>query len=602
MASIAAAALHAGADLVRRHDYSHLTDAQILELTHDPFEESTKYSKAAVICLSSVIGFFGVLNGLKLAVRNNTRITRIPAYQRSVALCRYIDAIQPKALGFIRFPSAGAIALIVAFWLFILIWTFAQQPLYYSDWDLGSAPLAIRAGMFALGCFPFILAFGAKWNIVGFVVGCSPEKLKTFHSWLSHLFRSRTRQNEDGLNPDGLSEVNYSWHVRGMVYYWSGIAAIVPLCWLCWASFAPIRKWSPAFFRYTHYISAILFSAFFYLHCNNVLNSWEYLYAAAGVYFASLAARWSLLAIRNGRKVSRATVELLADDAVRVTVPVTGRKWAAGQHFFVNFFKLRAFDNRPYTVSNAHSVTSDHLTLVFRINPSSGLGPRLLSLAASNASTPVLLDGPYGGPSAARRDLARRETLVLVAGGAGMAHCAAVLEDACARIKRGESVGVKKIHVYWAVRNKTVKSWFDEQLCRATQNLPADLVSFHLFVTGGNDDADSLTSEKAQSELSTEKLKETPSIESGSVFTASTSSALLVPWTTHSGRPALASLLTELFDTAAPGSSIGIASCGPHGLTTDVSRAVAKRQRKIAFQGVSQGVAEVELHTESLDW
>lgn len=53
-------------------------------------------------------------------------------------------------------------------------------------------------------------------------------------------------------------------------YYWSGIAAIVPLCWLCWASFAPIRKWSPAFFRYTHYISAILFSAFFYLHCNNV--------------------------------------------------------------------------------------------------------------------------------------------------------------------------------------------------------------------------------------------------------------------------------------------------------------------------------------------
>jgi len=43
--------------------------------------------------------------------------------------------------------------------------------------------------MFALGCFPFILAFGAKWNLVGFVVGCSHEKLQVFHQWLSHLFR-----------------------------------------------------------------------------------------------------------------------------------------------------------------------------------------------------------------------------------------------------------------------------------------------------------------------------------------------------------------------------------------------------------------------------
>lgn len=47
----------------------------------------------------------------------------------------------------------------------------------------------MRTGMFALGCFPFILAFGAKWNLVGFVVGCSHEKLQVFHQWLSHLFR-----------------------------------------------------------------------------------------------------------------------------------------------------------------------------------------------------------------------------------------------------------------------------------------------------------------------------------------------------------------------------------------------------------------------------
>lgn len=65
--------------------------------------------------------------------------------------------------------------------------------------------------MFALGLFPFILMFGAKWNIVTFVTGYSHEKLQVsvrafqtgkddeinffplsaqvFHQWLSHLFR-----------------------------------------------------------------------------------------------------------------------------------------------------------------------------------------------------------------------------------------------------------------------------------------------------------------------------------------------------------------------------------------------------------------------------
>lgn len=36
----------------------------------------------------------------------------------------------------------------------------------------------MRTGLFALGIFPFILAFGAKWNLVTFVTGYSHEKLQ----------------------------------------------------------------------------------------------------------------------------------------------------------------------------------------------------------------------------------------------------------------------------------------------------------------------------------------------------------------------------------------------------------------------------------------
>jgi hypothetical protein len=99
--------------------------------------------------------------------------------------------------------------------------------------------------MMALGLFPYILALGAKWNIVAFITGVSHEKLQVYHQWLSHLFSAfcfssfsgamltflsfvavvlslchtfpfvvqglhEVRSNADGLNPHGYSQLYYS--------------------------------------------------------------------------------------------------------------------------------------------------------------------------------------------------------------------------------------------------------------------------------------------------------------------------------------------------------------------------------------------------------
>ena len=130
--------------------------------------------------------------------------------------------MQPRPKGFVHFPTVGVIALLCAFWLLIAgepfsavaerslspsaalenitltfditatVWTFAQQPYYRSRWNVGSPPLAMRTGFFALGVFPFILMFGAKWSIVTYVTGYSHEKLQVFHQWLSQGFRERS--------------------------------------------------------------------------------------------------------------------------------------------------------------------------------------------------------------------------------------------------------------------------------------------------------------------------------------------------------------------------------------------------------------------------
>ncbi|GAA5977240.1 hypothetical protein JCM11641_003886 [Rhodosporidiobolus odoratus] len=612
--------------LLRRHDHSDYTPSEMEEMLVDPYEDTPKYAKAAVIFLCAGVAFFGVINACAIFMRTKIggRVARTKPYRRLVASYRWIESSQPKAVGWFRFPTTGAIMLIAFFWLFALIWSVAQTPYYRSRWNVGSPPLAMRTGLLALGCFPFILALGAKWNIVGFIVGVSHEKLQVFHQWLSYLFlilsllhtfpfviqgTHEMRPKTDGLNPHGYSQLYYSWHVSHKVYYWSGIAALIPLAWLCWGSLSCIRNRSYELFKLLHIVSAILFSAFFYIHCNALLTSWHYIWATAAVYFTSVVMRFGLILARNGRHISTGRVEALADNAVRVTIQLpqnSPHRWTAGQHFFVNFFKVLPFESHPYTVANApyadpsSTATPSHLSLVFRINPSNGLGPRLLRLASSsNPTTPVLLDGPYGG--LINRDLGRHDTVVLIAGGAGMSFVAAVVEELAGRVMREDPKvkGLRRIEVHWAVRNEGGSHALT--LCVIT--LADHLASLNLYVTGSGsvNTAASVSPELAYDE---EKKSSDP-VEEGQPEKGGRNAGLpsRLPWTIRRHRPDVPTLLQTLFTTSLAGSTIGTGSCGPTSLTTEVRRAVAMRQKATAFGRTGgQGVEEVELHTEEFDW
>ncbi|GAA5982802.1 hypothetical protein JCM10908_006795 [Rhodotorula pacifica] len=617
-----AAILGKAARLLPRHDTSHFTPAEMAEMLIDPYEKAPKYAKTAIGVLCGLVAIFGLINLFASIFQSRfaAPIRRSKAYRRTVAFYRYIETSQPRAIGWCRFPTKGVILLLVFFYLFAVVWTFAQTPYYRSRWNVGSPPLAIRTGLLALGCFPFILALGAKVNLIGFIVGASHEKLQVFHQWLSWLFlflsllhtfpfvvqgTREIRPNTDGRNPNHLSQLEWSWHVKHSVYYWSGIAALVPLAWLCFASFGPIRRAAYEFFKWMHLVSAILFSAFFYIHCNALLTSWHYIWATAAVYFTSVLIRFAVMLNRNGRHIARGHIEVLPDNAVRVTARLphgAGHAWSAGQHYFVNFVKARPFESHPYTVANApwydpsSSQTPDKLVLIFRVSPTQGLGPRLLSLAESSSpTTPLLLDGPYGGLSAYNRDYSRHDVVFLIAGGAGISACTAVLEELGSRIIRREpGVRTTRIALWWMVRDESAGEWVEAQLAESTKYL-RDMVDLRLFVTGdataGNLDSPSLqTASDEKLEIEEEKPVKTSCCRKRA------------KWTVERGRPDLLSLLPRRFDTLQPDASVGIVSCGPTSLATDVRNAVAARQWKIATGREEGGISELELHTEEFDW
>lgn len=80
----------------------------------------------------------------------------------------------------------------------------------------------------------------------------------------------------------------------------------------------------------------------------------EFLWATLFVYGTSIVMRFGLLVVRNGSKIPMASVEALADNALRITIQCPpGHRWKAGQHFFLNFMKAAPFESHPYTIANA---------------------------------------------------------------------------------------------------------------------------------------------------------------------------------------------------------------------------------------------------------
>lgn len=127
----------------------------------------------------------------------------------------------------IVFPSVGTSVLVGLAVIFVTLYCFIPQPLYYESIRFGSPPLGVRAGMLAVAMVPWIVAMSMKANLVSLITGIGHERLNVLHRWGGYicLFLSLVHALPFYIQPmweKGSLEVFKSYFKGGSVVYGSG--------------------------------------------------------------------------------------------------------------------------------------------------------------------------------------------------------------------------------------------------------------------------------------------------------------------------------------------------------------------------------------------
>ncbi|KAG9677218.1 putative FRE ferric reductase-like transmembrane component, partial [Aureobasidium melanogenum] len=398
----------------------------------------------------------------------------------------------------IMFPSLGAVVIVSLALVFVVLYCFIPQPLYWQSIQFGSPPLAIRAGMIAVAMMPWIVGLSMKANLISFLTGIGHERLNVLHRWLAYLclLLSLIHTIPFYVTPiwsdGGLGVFQSAFGNSGVYVYGSGIAALVPLIFLCLHSLPPLRRKMYELFVALHVPVSIVFLAMLFWHCKNFLTSWHYLWATTAIWFISYIVRLFFLNWTNYFRLSwlvgeEAAVTLMPENAIKVTIP-TQVKWKPGQYVYLRMPGISVFENHPFTIASLWSddfpsqYGAEYRDMVLVFRPFGGFTKKVLDSALENGpwhTYRAFIDGPYGGM---RRSLDSFDHVVLFAGGSGITALVSQLLDLIKRLRDGKAV-TKSVQVIWALKRPETLEWFKEELRICREFAPPDTVQCQFYIT-----------------------------------------------------------------------------------------------------------------------
>ncbi|OJJ95982.1 hypothetical protein ASPACDRAFT_126255 [Aspergillus aculeatus ATCC 16872] len=584
------------------------------------------YALPTIAFFMCSIGIFIIGYFLSSILGNRRKFRGARVWQRLIAFIRYLSyrGFHVCALGWSSAPL-GVLLLGAAGAVFFLCMVLIPQPYYWSSLDYGgSPPLATRSGWMALACMPFVFATATKTNWITLFTGVSHEKLQVFHRWIAYAFFVLALLH---TFPFIVYHIRFHDMVMqfemSLIFYWTGIVAIIFQAWLTFASHSVIRELGYEFFKATHFFAAAVFILIFFWHCDYTLTSWHYFIATAAVYVPCFLHPWLRTLFEYGM-CQKAQVHLESNGFIRITIPVAFR-WRPGQHCFLRFTSfglLHALSAHPFTICSLPAEKpGDESHLVFYIRHQGGFTARLYEYAVARleAFVPVLVDGPYGGINL--QSYVCSDNLLLIAGGSGIGWTLPFIQQflasrsASGDVESGQGIDVvseddteaarynnppssngvsapRSLRVILATRDTESRMWFDQAISRLLDEfpMPGALLDLHIQIHLTGDESDRQPTQRQQTPA---ELKEQgPLHASGDI---SNYQAMLT-MDSSKGRPQLPAIIHEAVH---PGESLGVYVCGPISMQSDVRNAVAEENLKVLKGAKSGGIY---LHCEHFQW
>lgn len=465
------------------------------------FTPESEYGLTSARTSRSTQQFFPANGKLPEKPKEQSAVSTISPLNNIVALFRWVfyRPVPVLKIGKLQivFPSLGASVIIIVSLAFCMLYTFIPQPFYYESISYGSPPLAVRAGMISVAMIPWVIGLSMKANIITALTGIGHERLNVLHRWGGYLcllmalihtipfYIQSSREN-------GGFETYKLYFTQQYYIFTTGIAALVPLAFLCVHSLPFLRTWMYELFVTLHVPVSMVFLGMLFWHCHNYLTSWNYLYATVVIWFLSYLLRLFYLNWTNPFRMSwligeESAVTLLPENAIKVTIP-TQKRWKPGQYVYLRMPGISFFENHPFTIASLCSddFPSEYgeeyrdMTLVFR--PFGGFTRKVHNTAIEKGpykTYRAFVDGPYGGM---QREMASFDQVVFFAGGSGITAIASQLLDLIKRMRDGKAV-TKTVRVIWALKRPETMEWFKEELRICREYAPADSVHCSFYIT-----------------------------------------------------------------------------------------------------------------------
>jgi predicted ferric reductase len=464
----------------------------------------TDYEMSVLYTDKSTMKFFPREGPLPSGPKTQSSVSSVGFINNMVAFFRFIfyrpirQITIRKGWTPIVFPSLSVTFIVIGALLVGVLYTCLPQPLFWQSIAYGSPPLAVRSGMMAVALLPWIVALSMKANFITMITGIGHERLNVLHRWAAYIclvlsiihtvpfyvtpiWEKGARQSFESL-----------FKQTGFYAYGTGIAALVPLAFLCLHSIGPLRHRMYELFVTLHVPVAIVFLGMMFWHCNNYLTSWHYLFSTLAIWLLSYFVRLFYLNWTRPGRLSwligdEAAVTLMPENAIKITIP-TQTRWRPGQYIYLRMPGISVFENHPFTIASLcdEDFPSEYgegyrdMVIVFR--PFGGFTNKVRQSALEHGpwhTYRAFIDGPYGGM---QRRIEAFDDVVLIAGGSGITAIISQLLTLIKKMRDGKAV-TRKIHVIWALKRPETMEWFKEELRICREYAPPETVECQFYIT-----------------------------------------------------------------------------------------------------------------------